>query len=347
MRDLSPSLAEAPAALNIPPTIATTPLPIRPIPVARLWGGAPPPDVPAIAAIARTGAAVGELWKLASIGEVDSIIAAGPLAGIGLRDVVDAHREAVLGAAQPVDGRFPLLIKLLNAARPISAQAHPCPRQDRSPDGAVKHEAWVIVHAEPGAEVLIGLKPGVTRDDLATAIGTHRVCDLMRVHPARAGDCYYLPSGVPHAVGAGVVIYEAQTPSDVTYRMYDWDRVDASGNPRELHAAAALANVRFDCGDGVFRQTPRVVNDIEVSLCRGDAFSVSRLTFPAGERRHELPTPFPRVWTVITGVATLESDGSRPGYEARPGDTILLPAALDAVTLRVTSDLTVLQTIPR
>lgn len=219
----------------------------------KVWGGRrlitlgkPLPDGP-----------IGESWELADLGATAasgggggaarSVIAAGPLAGRTLHDALTAWGPALLGDARPTpDGGFPLLVKYLDAREHLSVQVHPSPAYAAAHREAhLKTESWYIVAAEPGAELFIGLQPGVTRDDLARAIADGTVPALMRSRPAVPGECHTLPSGTVHALGAGVLVAEVQTPSDTTFRLYDWTR-EYDRPVRELHIEQALACASFD-----------------------------------------------------------------------------------------------------
>ena len=145
-------------------------------------------------------------------------------------------------------GSFPLLIKFLDARQDLSVQVHPDRAMaERLGSGVrVKHEAWYVLETEGDAAIYKGLKAGVSRSDFSAAIESGTCDELLRRIRVKPGDCHYLPSGTVHALGAGVLVAEIQTPSDVTYRVFDWNRVDpASGRPRELHVEQALECINF------------------------------------------------------------------------------------------------------
>ncbi len=166
----------------------------------------------------------------------------GPLAGATLRDLIRERGDELLGVgrSRTKPEQFPLLVKFLDAREVLSVQVHPNDVQGRllANDNG-KTEAWVIVHADPGSLIYAGLKPGVSRDDFAAALGTPAVEPLLHRFPARAGDCIMIPAGTVHAIGAGVVLAEIQQMSDATFRVHDWGRVGPDGKPRALHLAEA------------------------------------------------------------------------------------------------------------
>ena len=145
-----------------------------------------------------------------------------------------------------ITGEFPLLLKLLDAKQALSVQVHPDDVYAQAHENKLgKTEAWIILAAEPGAQLVYGLRPGVTRDMLRQAFETEAPLEpLLRFVPVQAGDVFYIPAGMVHAIGGGILLYEIQQSSDVTYRFYDWNRTDAQGNKRPLHIRQALDVVR-------------------------------------------------------------------------------------------------------
>jgi mannose-6-phosphate isomerase len=220
------------------------PLTFQPIFMERIWGGrnlerlyqkSLPPDVP-----------IGESWEITDRSEGVSVIANGPLAGKDLRWLMEHHRNDLLGDAADCAGRFPLLIKLLDAQDTLSLQVHPPANVAAQLHGEPKTEMWYIAEAQPGASLFVGLKRGVTRADFERAIQDGTVADCIHRVPVQTGDAMFLPSGRLHAIGAGLVIFEIQQNSDTTYRVFDWNRAGLDGKPRELHVAQSLASIDFN-----------------------------------------------------------------------------------------------------
>lgn len=234
-------------------TPAPHPLVLTPILLPKVWGGR---RLSALGKALPDGP-VGESWELADLPTTAasgagghaarSIIAQGPLAGKTLHDAMAAWGPGLMGETNPSpDGGFPLLVKYLDAREHLSVQVHPSPAWAAAhPDAHLKTESWFIIAAEPGAQLFVGFKPAVTRDDLARAIADGTVPALMHARPAVPGQCHTLPSGTVHALGAGILIAEVQMPSDTTYRLYDWTR-EYDRPKRELHIEQALACASFD-----------------------------------------------------------------------------------------------------
>ncbi len=187
----------------------------------------------------------GESWEISDREEVQSPLLDDPQ--LTLHDLWQQHREAVFGKAltdHPAE-RFPLLLKILDATDDLSIQVHPPADVAARLGGEPKTEMWYVAHAEPGARLYVGLKPGTTQEDLKAAIQEGTVASLVPVLEPKAGDCLFIPSGRLHAIGKGLVIYEIQQNSDTTYRVFDWNRLGLDGQPRALHLAESLASIHF------------------------------------------------------------------------------------------------------
>jgi mannose-6-phosphate isomerase len=220
------------------------PLTFQPIFKKRVWGGRKledlfqtplPPQIP-----------IGEYWEISDRPGDESLITNGPLAGKTLHWLVEHHSSELLGKAKAQNGRFPLLLKILDAREMLSLQVHPPAEMALKLGGEPKTELWYIVDAAPGSELFVGLNKGVTREKFEHSIDTGAVADCIYRQPVEADDAMFLPSGRVHAIGAGLVIFEIQQNSDTTYRAFDWNRVDIDGKPRCLHIAESLASIDFN-----------------------------------------------------------------------------------------------------
>jgi mannose-6-phosphate isomerase len=219
------------------------PLLFKPIFQERIWGGRNleklyhkelPPNLK-----------IGESWEISDREEAQSIIQNGPLAGKTLHWLMQNHQRELLGEAKSLNGRFPLLVKILDAEEKLSLQVHPPAAKAATLNGEPKTEMWYITDARPGAELYVGLKSGVTRDEFENKIKRGEVAECFHRVPVRAGDAMFLPSGRVHAIGAGLVIFEIQQNSDTTYRVFDWNRKDAAGKSRPLHIAESIECIDF------------------------------------------------------------------------------------------------------
>jgi mannose-6-phosphate isomerase len=305
------------------------PLLFHPILKQRVWGGR---SLAALGKPLPRGTAIGESWEVADLPETieggRSTIANGPLAGRTLREAIAEHREAILGAAKLTpEGGFPLLIKYLDARENLSVQVHPDEAYvARHPEAHLKSEAWIIMSAEPGAVIYKGVKPEVTREQFAHHLESERVIDDLVAVPVAPGECHYLPSGTCHALGGGIVAAEIQTPSDTTFRVYDWGR-----QGRELHVEQALECIRFgrSSAEPPPQRKPIKTKGIQTTpLVETSYFAIERIAIEARVPLEVVTSGMPLIWMILTGRGRVETDNA-PTVDLTPGTTALMPAELN------------------
>jgi mannose-6-phosphate isomerase len=321
--------------------------------VAKMWGGRAlatvvdkdlPPDQN-----------IGESWELYDFptgtvgpdatqagddpaGWVSSIIANGPLKGERLHSVMLFERAALLGAAQPISTphgpQFPLLVKFLDGRDDLSVQVHPPAEYAAAhPETAVKNECWYVLDHTPEARILLGAKPGTTREQFEASIRDGTCESLLNSVKVKKGDTFYLPSGTVHALGAGVVAAEVQTPSDTTFRVFDFNRVEPStGKPRKLHVEQALECIDFSTDAMQYHVPPSDGNDRQdhdddgTTIVTAQQFTLRRHAARAGERVN-VPAEELRVYLILEGNGSV---GSGKGLvEFGRGETILIPASVN------------------
>jgi mannose-6-phosphate isomerase len=287
------------------------PLCFQPLFMERIWGGRRletlygkplPPHVQ-----------IGESWEVVDRPEAQSVVAEGPWRGRTLHDLWTAERDSVFGDVADAP-RFPLLIKLLDAREKLSLQVHPPADVAAGLGGEPKTEFWYIADAGPAADLFVGLKKRSGRAELEQALENGRAEEHVHRVPVRAGDAMFLPSGRMHAIGAGNVIVEIQQNSDTTYRVFDWNRLDAEGNPRQLHLAESMRAIDFDDHE------PELVTPAGESLLRDPLFNIDKWTLDE-PREAAAPGSF-AILACLTGELTCA------GSRLRPGGFLLLPASL-------------------
>lgn len=226
------------------------PLRFEPIFKESLWGGRRLPGL--LRRPAPFDGPVGEAWVLSDVDGSPSRVADGPHAGATLRDLLAADPAAILGGAKLVNGRFPLLLKFIDARQELSVQVHPDDARAAAavPRAVGKTEAWYVVDANPAtSRIYAGFRPGVTAADFRAALAAKTTPNTLHSYTPNPGDCVFLEAGTVHAIGADILMFEVQQTCDITYRLYDWDRVDAkTKQPRELHVERALACADFARG---------------------------------------------------------------------------------------------------
>jgi mannose-6-phosphate isomerase len=299
--------------------------------VPKLWGGRRLRDwgqrLP-------EGQAVGEAWLLFDDPQGSVTVAAGPAAGKRLGELVALWGERLLGPALSArGGSFPLLIKLIDASDDLSVQVHPddaLARELHGPAARGKSEMWVLLQADEGARLLSGFKPGVTAEAFERALADGSVTELLQSVAVKAGDVVDIPAGRVHAIGAGCLVAEVQQNCDLTYRVWDFGRLE-NGQPRALHLAEARRALRFD---GLGRHNGLVEPPLAApfwgrreGLVAGPYFSVERWTLSA---EAPLPAgPWPRLVLALQGELRLVW-GEEAGMIVPKGGCAMLPASLDA-----------------
>ncbi|MDE0643136.1 MAG: class I mannose-6-phosphate isomerase [bacterium] len=309
-----------------------------PILVAKPWGGE------RLSALGKNpsvglspGVRVGESWEIADL-PPEGLTAAksgrtrvtsGPHQGMTLRRLIADYGSALLGSASATqDGDFPLLFKLLDTAEHLSIQVHPDQElADQKPDWVPKTESWYVLEAEPEAFIYIGLRPGVLPETVAAYAGTCALATLMNQVFVKPGDFYHLQAGTVHALGAGVTVAEVQTPSDTTFRLYDWT-AEYGRSPRDLHLPWALDALSYDPTPF----PPRRPTDQE-----GARLLVETPYYWIREHRttdRQIPireVTELRILLVAKGKAEIVAP-THPPLELIPGSTILVPACLGKTT---------------
>jgi mannose-6-phosphate isomerase len=308
------------------------PLRFEPIYQYRLWGGRRLADL--LAAPLPGVGPIGEAWLLSDRDDHASRVATGPLQGATIRQLLEQSPEQMLGKSAGRFQRFPLLLKFLDARDILSVQVHPPDgRTDLLPPGeSGKTEAWVVLETGPKTRIYAGLQPGTTADVLRRALAERTVADHLASFAPRPGDAVFIKAGTVHSL-ADVVVFEVQQNSDVTFRLYDWDRVDAkTGQPRALHVDQALACIDFSQG----AIGPRVpVVESMTPVRREGLFDCAH--FRLWRMRGE--TPFtvgaagaPRVLVCIDGAGQLQHGADM--HAVRKGDVLLLPAVIGTCAFR-------------
>ena len=292
------------------------PLKFRPIYKQRIWGGRKLRKV--FGRDTPPGEEIGESWELADLPEDKSVLTNGEFAGQTLGSLIQQYPKEITARADfPLP--FPLLIKFLDAEDVLSVQVHPDPQTCRRlGKGQPKTECWYIILAEPGAVIYKGLKETVTRERFTQAIENGSVAELLAEVPVAAGQCHLLPAGTVHSIGAGLLIAEIQTPSDTTYRVFDFNRVDQNGQPRQLHVQEALESIHFDVhpDDLPVTTTGRLVDCEYFTIDKGRQPKNTQLPVSPGQMKTMI---------LLTGFGSFE-DARADVVHFKAGDTILVPA---------------------
>lgn len=331
---------------------------LRPTLRRRAWGGTRLETCRGGAIREAGDGPFGESWELAGLDGRDPVpgsdtsIAAGWGEGGSLIDLTRRFPEAVLGRSlrDPRHG-FPLLLKLLDAATPLSVQTHPSPAYAAGHPGAdVKHEGWFVLEASPNAVVHRGFRRSLDRAEIAHAIAAGRLHEELAAEPVEAGDFIWLPSGTCHALGAGLLVAEVQTPSDTTFRVHDWGRDDPA-RPLHLQEAAEAVDGTAAANLPAIVRSDRVSPTLEAGgvrtwdLHRGERLSIERIDAGAGEVLPVVTDGTAVAIMVLAGEISIEPDATAVSATDAPRTsrvaalaTVLFPAMGLPERIRVERD---------
>jgi mannose-6-phosphate isomerase len=297
----------------------------QPLYQERVWGGRALETE--LGRILPANYAIGESWEIVDRTEAQSVAEGGTLNGQSLRSILQRHGADIMGPKWPAGKPFPILVKWLDCRERLSLQVHPPASVARELGGEPKTENWYIAQTVPGAELIVGLKRGVSREQFERAIAENTVEQSVHHFRVAAGDSILVQSGQVHAIDAGNLILEIQQNSDTTYRVYDWGRVGLDGMPRQLHIPQSLRSIDWtDFEPAPLRSAPTsgVIADCP-------EFSIRRVVLGSGERVHLRAGEQPRLISVVSGTirATPDGSGTRSpfGQKLSRGDNVLLPFA--------------------
>ncbi len=301
------------------------PLALDPQERALIWGGHA--LVERYGKIADAGASIGESWECWDENKVLN----GSMRGARLRDVRGRWGRDLTGRADP-DLTFPLLTKLIDARQPLSVQVHPgdeyARRVEKQPFG--KTECWVILEAEPDASIVLGWSRATSREEYLERVREGTLEDVLRRMPVRAGDVFHLPAGTVHAIGAGIVIFEVQQASDLTYRMYDYNRTGPDGKPRDLHVEKAADVLDYSAASGgALEPLTYTLDGLDRTALVCDAnFWLERIALRNDAHGIDLEG-MPLAITALDLPLELEAQGEAIRLE--PYESAVVPAGLDVV----------------
>ncbi|NWK56144.1 class I mannose-6-phosphate isomerase [Verrucomicrobiaceae bacterium N1E253] len=296
----------------------------------RVWGGRELESVYG-RKLPKSEPPYGESWEMTDRPEEQSVVTDGPYKGMTLGQLWQEKRNELFGPGFENSERFPLLIKILDARDDLSIQVHPPTDIAPTLNGEPKTEMWYIADANDDAQLYVGLKQGVSREDFQQAINDGTVDQVVHAIDAKAGDSIFIPSGRLHAIGAGFLIYEIQQNSDTTYRVFDWNRVGLDGVPRELHVEESMRCIDFD--------------DIEPGMDTPDGNTLANCEFFHVEQLEvqqgcSIGNPDPERFSIVTVVKGQITSTDGRTYQA--GDFLLQPQG--AAPLTASTDASILQT---
>jgi mannose-6-phosphate isomerase len=307
------------------------PLKFKPIFKERIWGG---DKMPALLNKNYSMAHCGESWELSGVQDEISIVSDGFLKGNSLEELIEVYMGELVGEKiyDQFGTEFPLLIKYIDANDRLSIQVHPDDELSKERHGAYgKTEMWYVVQAEEGAELISGFNRDIDRDSYLIALQNDKLENLLEFEKVKQGDVFFIPAGRVHAIGKGIVVAEIQQTSDVTYRIFDFNRVDDKGNPRELHTELALDAISFKhhkTGKTIYQ--PKLNETVEIVKC--NYFTTNLLQITSALERDFSGIDSFVIYLCFEGSYTLEYESET--IRVQKGETLLVPASIENFVLK-------------
>lgn len=300
------------------------PLQFQPILKDRIWGGT---KLQSVLNKPITTETTGESWELSSVPNDVSVVVNGDLKGKNLNEIIELFPEALLGSdvVKQFGNQFPLLFKFIDAKEDLSIQLHPNDELAQKRHNSFgKTEMWYVMQADKGSRLVVGFKNDSSKDEYVGKLTNKELLSLLNEIEVHEGDIFFLETGTIHAIGGGIVLAEIQQTSDVTYRLYDWDRVDANGKGRELHTDLALDAINFNTTKAKINYESKINHSNKTVHC--DFFKTNVIPLEGNMNWKAHKGSF-TVFMCTQGEFTLEVENT--SYSYKMGDTVLLPASIE------------------
>lgn len=276
----------------------------------------------------------GESWEVSGLVGDESVVTNGFLAENNLNELLEVYLTDLVGESnyEKYGLGFPLLIKYIDAQDNLSVQVHPDDEYAQKHFGQNgKTEMWYVVDAEPGAGLYVGFKQKISQKQYEESVANGSLPDLLQFYPVKAGDAFMIPAGTVHAIGKGVLVAEIQQSSDVTFRIFDWNRLDDEGNPRELHTKEALEAIHAEKNTENFKIDYVPNLNHTVKLVRSQYFNASLLDFDQPLNKSFVEIDSFVIYICLDGY--MHMDYGEDHVVLKKGDVVLVPAEMEEVQL--------------
>lgn len=307
------------------------PLKFTPLFKYRIWGGE---KLKTALNKNYTEENIGESWEISDVSGDETVVADGDLSGKTLRDLTRQFKGNFVGNAvyDKFGEEFPLLIKFIDAKTPLSIQVHPSNEIAKERHNSFgKNEMWYVMQADKNAELIVGFDKKVTREAYQEHLENNTILDVMHHETVKKGDTFYIPTGRVHAIGAGVLLAEIQQTSNITYRIYDYDRVDAkTGEKRELHNNMAIDVLDYEVHEN-YKSEYHLEKNISNKLVHSPYFKTNILDINSVVEKDYSNIDSFVIYMCVEGAVNLICE--RKTYTINEGETLLLPASLKKVQL--------------
>ncbi len=315
------------------------PLKFHPILKERLWGGT---KLKEVLDKAIDSDITGESWELSGVEGDISVVANGELSGTSLQQLIDNRAEELLGknVVERFGKEFPILIKFIDAKQDLSVQLHPNDKLAKERHNSLgKTEMWYVMDADEGADLIVGFKRDVTKEEYAQSLKNNTLLDLLNYEKVSSGDTFFINTGKVHAIGAGVLLAEIQQTSDVTYRIFDFNRKDKNGNLRELHTDLALDAIDYRKKED-FKVDYGVVANTVNPMVDCPYFKTDYLKLTENWNQDISERDSFTILMCVSGSARISNESGTA--DIKKGETVLVPAVSKSLSIK-TDDVELLE----
>ncbi len=317
------------------------PLKFKPIYKDKIWGGNKLKTI--LNKDFGTLPNCGESWEISGVDGDESVIANGFLEGNTIAEIIEIYMSDLVGEKvyEKFGLEFPLLIKFIDANDVLSIQVHPDDKLAKERHIAFgKTEMWYVIQADNGAELISGFNKTINKEIYLTHLENKTLTNILNVEKVKSGDVFFIPAGRVHAIGAGILLAEIQQTSDVTYRIYDWDRIDDKGNLRELHTELALDAINFEGKEEFRREFKPILNDsLNLVNCEYFTTNIIELDKPLQKDYHNIDSFV--IYMCLDGDVSICYNEKIETLKT--GETILIPAELKELILQPTKNAKILE----
>ncbi len=276
----------------------------------------------------------GECWEISAVQDNISVVSNGFLKGNNLQEIVEIYMDELVGQRvyEKFGDEFPLLIKFIDTNDDLSVQVHPDDEIAKKRHKAYgKTEMWYVVDADVDGNLIVGFEKNSSKQEFAQALKDNTIPNLLHSEVVRKNDVFYIPAGRIHALGKGLLIAEIQQTSDITYRIFDWSRVDDNGNPRELHTDLAMDVIDYEAQD-VYKTQYTAQTDTTTELVSCEHFTTNLIQFDCPVVKDYYPIDSFVIYLCLEGSVTINFEGNYEELMCK-GETVLIPASLHKITL--------------
>ena len=317
------------------------PLKFSPILKDKIWGGS---KIARLQISDDATEKTGEAWVLSGVENNETTVVNGFLSENTVNELIEIYMAELVGEKnfETFGYEFPLLYKVIDANDDLSVQVHPnneLALERHNCNG--KSEMWYIIDAEKSAEIIVGFNQEMSQPKFLKSLENQEISNVLSRQNVRSGDAYYIPSGCIHALCKGVLIAEIQQTSDITYRIWDWNRVDENGNPRELHVEEALEAIDYNARNDGATRSQGIINGTS-SLIKTPYFHTNEIALTQGvEKNYADLDSFVTLFCVKGQGTIIANDAS---VEIKTGEVILIPASIETVRIFPTNSIRILET---